>query len=309
MFDLKQYRTTDYGFFGPDSVSWKLWTHPTAVIGFQRAVVLEHFDPALTAAVADMGGIYEDPQQRLDLTLAYFITVATADSKTAIETSEHLMGIHSKATGIEPITGKRYSANNPASQLWIHLTGWHSVLKCYEMYGPGLSAEEERRYWAECRIAAELQTCDPADVPADRDGVRAYFESVRPSLCVSDRALRGMHYLLRTGGNANWRLRIASRLTAPAAIATLPKWMREMGEFDQPGIVDTGWKLPTRMAVRASSNATVGSLVIAPISPLTSKVLRAHRDAGEPAEPVVLTPSQGRERYGKLNRRTTSRPA
>jgi hypothetical protein len=42
------------------------------------------------------------------------------------------------------------------------VTGWHSVLKCYERYGPGpLSPSEEARYWAEWRIAAELQTCRP----------------------------------------------------------------------------------------------------------------------------------------------------
>ena len=50
-------RRDDYGFFGPDSPSWKVWASPTALIGFQRAVVLEHFDPYLAAAVADSAGI------------------------------------------------------------------------------------------------------------------------------------------------------------------------------------------------------------------------------------------------------------
>ena len=110
------------------------------------------------------------------------------------------MTVHAQATGIEPITGTRYSAtNNPASQLWIHVTGWHSVLKCYEMYGPGpLSAVEEQRYWEECVIAAELQTCKTSDVPRSRDEVREYFAEVRPRLCTSERANRAMHYLLRT---------------------------------------------------------------------------------------------------------------
>jgi uncharacterized protein (DUF2236 family) len=65
-------RQTDNGLFGPGSPSWKVWTHPTAVIGFQRAVVLEHFDPFLTAAVADQGGIYKDPHGRLDATSLTF---------------------------------------------------------------------------------------------------------------------------------------------------------------------------------------------------------------------------------------------
>ncbi|HEX4221331.1 MAG TPA: oxygenase MpaB family protein, partial [Pseudonocardiaceae bacterium] len=177
-------RPLDHGFFGPGSPTWKVWTAPTALLGFQRAVVLEHFDPFLTAAVADQRGIYTDPVGRLDRTLAYFLTIAVADGRTAIQASEFLLRVHAAATGIEPISGKRYSANNPASQLWIHVTGWHSVLKCYERYGPGpLSADEERRYWGESVLAAELQTCKPSDVPTSRDQVRAYFTEVRPTLC------------------------------------------------------------------------------------------------------------------------------
>ena len=42
----------DYGFFGPDSVTWKVWGYSTsATIGFQRAVVVEELDPALIASV------------------------------------------------------------------------------------------------------------------------------------------------------------------------------------------------------------------------------------------------------------------
>ena len=52
------------------------------------------------------------------------------------------------------------------------------------------------RYWAESRVAAELQTCKPADVPASRDEVRQYFADVRERLCTSEHADRAMHYLL-----------------------------------------------------------------------------------------------------------------
>ncbi|GAB2453226.1 hypothetical protein GCM10027262_77850 [Nocardia tengchongensis] len=73
-------RELDYGFFGPGSPTWKVWTAPTALIGFQRAVTLEHFDPDLTAAVADVGGIYSDPRGRLAHTFAYFLIAAVADA-------------------------------------------------------------------------------------------------------------------------------------------------------------------------------------------------------------------------------------
>ena len=110
MDDRPSIRREDYGFFGPHSPSWKVWAAPTALIGFQRAVVLEHFDPYLAAAVADSAGIYTDPSGRLDRTLAYFLTVAVADGRTAIGVSDALMRIHARAKGIEPITGARLAA-------------------------------------------------------------------------------------------------------------------------------------------------------------------------------------------------------
>lgn len=294
-------RRDDYGFFGPDSPTWKVWTAPTAVIGFQRAVVLEHFDPFLAAAVADMQGIYRDPHGRLDRTLAYFLTVAVADGRTAIGVAEHLMTVHAKATGIEPISGKRYSANNPDSQLWIHVTGWHSVLKCYEMYGPGLlSPAEESRFWAECVIAAELQTCNPADVPRSRAEVREYFSDMRPRLCTSERANEGMHYLLRTPrANGGAKLALASRIQAPATIATLPKWMRVTGGFDQPAAVDRAIVPLARAAVRAASTARGRLAVLNRLSPHTAAVLRQHLTAPPPQLAETITPAQARERYGR----------
>lgn len=290
----------DYGFFGPGSPTWKVWTAPTALIGFQRSVVLEHFDPFLTAAVADMRGIYTDPAGRLDRTLAYFLTVAVADSTTALALSEHLMKVHAEATGIEPITGKRYSANNPASQLWIHVTGWHSVLKCYEMYGPGpLSPAEEERYWADCVIAAELQTCKPADVPTSRAAVREYFAAVRPSLCLTERAREGMHYLLRTPrAQGKLRLWAMSRLTAPLTIASLPKWMRELGGFDQLGLVDVAVRPAARVAMLAARSPKARLAVISGTLPMTHRALRDHLHGKPPVRPEVVTPAQARELRG-----------
>jgi uncharacterized protein (DUF2236 family) len=304
-------RSLDNGFFGPDSVSWKVWTSPTSLIGFQRAVVLEHFDPPLAAAVADSGGIYDDPHGRLDQTLAYFLTVAVGDGRTAIQASEFLMRVHAQATGIEPITGKRYSANNPESQLWIHLTGWHSVLKCYELYGPGrLSKADEDRYWAECAIAAELQTCDPADVPRSREGVQAYFEAVRPRLCSSEAAHRGMHYLLRPPlKKVGFKLWAASRFTAVLSIHSLPRWMRETGGFHQWRLVDLGIKLARpfiRIGTRIAKKPWVGIGVIAPVAPVTGKVLRQHYRSGAPTSAETLTPAQARELYGQMGARRAS---
>ncbi|WP_137875384.1 oxygenase MpaB family protein [Rhodococcus sp. Q] len=288
----------DNGFFGPDSPTWKVWTHPTALIGFQRAVTLEHFDPMLAAAVADADGIYTDPRGRLDGTLSYFLVVAVGDSRTAVETSELLMRVHARVTGIEPVSGKRYAANNPDSQLWIHVTGWHSVLKAYDMFGPGpLTPEDEDRYWADCVVAAELQTCAKSDVPASRAAVREYFAEVRPRLCTSERAQRGMHYLLRTeGGAGRWPLWASSRLIAPAAIATLPKWMRVLGDFDQPAALDRAVVPAARAAVRATRSPAAMQAVLRGTLPVTRSVLKWHFANPVAESPETVTPAEARDR-------------
>lgn len=308
-FDPTTIRRDDYGFFGPGSPSWKIWTAPTAVIGFQRAVVLEHFDPFLTASVADSQGIYNDPRKRLDHTFAYFLLVAVADGRTAIQASEHLMQIHAPMTGIEPITGQRYAANSPETQLWIHLTGWHSVLKAYEVYGPGkLSESEELRFWEECAIAAELQTCKPSDVPRTRDGVREYFEKVKPRLCSSVAAETGMHHLLRTSprNGAGISYALGSRILSLATAPLTPMWMRKLGRYNIPRIVDPLVKIPAKLIVWASTwFNSLGLILAAPfIAPMAGQILKQHVSKDLPTKLETITPARARELYSLRGSRT-----
>jgi uncharacterized protein (DUF2236 family) len=221
----------DYGFFGPDSVTWKVWSYPTSLtIGFQRSVVVEELDPALIAAVDETRAIRDRPRTRYDRTLRYFAMVAFGDTRSTSKAADVLVKIHSKAIGIEPGSGAPYDANDPHSQLWIHLTAWHSILYAYEKYGPGkLSAADEARYWTECAIGAELQTCDPADVPRSREGIQAYFAEMRPKLVGSAAAQSAMDHLLHAEimlpplplvlRPAGW---IIARFLRVATIATMP---------------------------------------------------------------------------------------
>jgi uncharacterized protein (DUF2236 family) len=180
----------------------------------------------------------------------------------------------------------------------IHVTGWHSVLKCYERYRPGpLSSAEEARFWAESQIAAELRTCKSTDVPGSRDEVRQYFADVRDRLCTSEHADRAMRYLLWTPRSKGLRLWGGSRLMAPAAIATLPMWMRHLGGFDQPAAVDAAIVPPARMAVRTISlgNSRPMLAVARWLIPHTAEVYAQHLAAGTPAAPRNVTPAEARE--------------
>jgi uncharacterized protein (DUF2236 family) len=298
----------DYGFFGPDSVTWRVWSYPTSLtVGFQRAVVVEELDPALVASVDETHAIFDRPRTRYDRTLRYFALVAFGDSRSTSRAADVLVKVHSKGIGTDPVTGIRYDANDPHSQLWIHLTAWHSILYAYERYGPGrLSTEDEERYWAECALAAELQTCSPDDVPRTRAGIRAYFERMRPQLLGSDLARNAMDHLL----NAQVMLPPMPRALAPArwlanaalragTIATMPHWMRELAGLHQSRVVDVAIVPVLRAAFWAANlNRRAKLEAVTFLSPMTRDVVAPVIHGVPPQRPEVLTPAQARERYG-----------
>ncbi|WP_405497189.1 oxygenase MpaB family protein [Nocardia sp. NBC_00511] len=311
-FALPRKKTTqpheDYGFFGPGSVTWKVWSYPTSLsIGFQRAVVIEELDPALVAAVDQTHDIYKRPRTRYDRTLKYFALVAFGGSRETSQAADVLVKIHSKAIGTDPYSGAPYDANDPASQLWIHLTAWHSILYAYEKYGPGrLSAEDEAQYWQECAVAAELQTCSPADVPRTREGVQAYFDAMRPQLSGSEIARRAMNHLLRAEvmlpklpfflRPVTW---IADRSLRAGTIATMPLWMREMSGLRQSRIVDALIPLWLKLAFRVVHlNRRAELLVVQLLSPMTFPVLRPIFLGVPPLRREVVSPEEARTRYG-----------
>jgi uncharacterized protein (DUF2236 family) len=298
----------DYGFFGPDSVTWKVWSYPTSLtVGFQRAVVVEELDPALVASVDETHAIFDRPRTRYDRTLRYFAMVAFADSRSTSKAADVLVKVHSKGIGTDPVTGNRYDANDPDSQLWIQLTAWHSILKAYEMYGPGkLSPEEEAQYWAECRIAAELQTCSPDDIPRTRDGLHVYYERMRPQLLGSELARNAMNHLLRadvmlptlpgTFAPVTW---LTTRALRAATIATMPRWMRELAGLKQSRAVDLAIRPVMRVAFAlANLNKRAKLELLTFLSPMTRDVVAPVLYGVPPTHPVVRTPTQARELYG-----------
>lgn len=293
----------DYGFFGPDSVTWRIWTSPSTIIGFQRAITIETFDPFLSAAVDEQNGVRADIRHRMDRTGEYFEIVAVGDSKAAIEASELLLKVHSRAVGIEPVTGRRYNANNPDSQLWIHVTAWHSVLYCYEKYGPGrLSERDENQYWAECAIAAELQTCDPEKVPRSREAVREYFESMRKQLCMTEHSTEIAKLFLWPPLQRDTALIFPfTRLLSLATIASMPKWMRELGGFDQPNFFNLLIVPITRIVMWVTKPVALKMLLLKAFMPSIRPVWAKSLQGPPPLAPDIVTPAAARKRYGTSN--------
>jgi len=298
----------DYGWFGPESVTWRVWSYPTApTVGFSRSVVVEELDPFLVAPVTVSSKIYSQPRIRYDRTLRYFATVLFADSRKVVKASEMLMKVHARAGSVEPVSGLWSDPNNPDEQLWIHLTAWHSILYAYETYGPGkLSEADERRYWAECAIAAQAQTIDPHRVPTSREEVRDYFEGMRPRLAASDATQAAMDHLMnadvifpqlplmmKPGG---WLL---ARLLRTAVVATLPRWQRELGNVRQPRVLDALIRPVMRVGFAiADRSPAMKVLTIGLLSPATVPIAGPMILGIRPLSEETLSPGDSFARHG-----------
>jgi uncharacterized protein (DUF2236 family) len=293
-------RREDHGLFGPGSPTWAVWSHPSLVIAGGRAAIVQMFHPPTAAGVAQHGVYAGDFHGRLRRTALYFATVALGDARSAIEASDGLRRVHERVTGIEPLTGQPYRAGDPANQLWVHVTGWHSALYAYERYGPGrLSPKNEARYWRECGIASELQDLAPADVPSSRAAVREYFASMRPCLCVSEPARAIMHSLLPPP--LSWELAPFAPLLplmAAATVATIPRHLRRLGGLDQPAVVEAGVRPLTRVTTAALTLPVLERLLAA-LAPEAYAVAHDALAGRPPLRDEVVSPAEARRRLGQ----------
>jgi uncharacterized protein (DUF2236 family) len=299
----------DYGFFGPGSMTWKVWSYPTSfILGFARSVTIEHLDPNLAAAVIQSGGVKYRPNTRYARTLRYFGLVAFGATEPTARAADVLVKIHSKAIGTDPVTHGTYDANKPSSQLWIHVTAWHSILLCYELFGPGrLSAAEEEQYWAECARAAELQTIDPATVPRSRDEVRQYFADWRPHLAASEGAQDMVRFILGLSvalpPNASWLTRAVLAPALPVlrrgVIATYPTYMRDLFGIRQGRLVDALVRWPLKVGHAVVARSVLATYALGRLlAPAAFETLAPVILDVKPLSEITMTPREAQAAYG-----------
>ncbi|WP_051472187.1 oxygenase MpaB family protein [Patulibacter minatonensis] len=297
----------DYGWFGPDSVAWRVWVYPTGMtVGFSRAVVVEELDPFLIAPVKVSSKIYQQPKVRYDRTLRYFATCLFGDSASIAKASGILTRVHARVAAPDPVSGLLSDPNNPEQQLYIHMTAWHSILYTYEVFGPGrLSAADEAQYWAECRVAAHAQTIDPETVPITRAGVREYFDRMRPRLAASEATQEAMAHLMDLGPFAPDVPRVfqpvftvAGWMFRAAVLSTMPRYQRRLANLSQPRWVDVAIR-PIMKATFALVDKSVRAklILLSALSPNTVPVA-GQVLAGIPARSSeVLSPEETYRRH------------
>ncbi|MGH2806570.1 MAG: oxygenase MpaB family protein, partial [Actinomycetota bacterium] len=158
----------DEGYFGPGSVTWRIHSSPSLMVGGLRALLVQALNPLAMAAVAEHSNYKEDPWTRLIRTTEYLVATTFGDTTTADAAARRLREIHRHVRGVDPFTGLPYRADDPELLLWVHATEVHSFMSGYRVFGGGLSDEDADRYVNEMVRAAELVGLAADEVPASK---------------------------------------------------------------------------------------------------------------------------------------------
>ena len=230
----------DQGLLGPESVAWKVVGHQVSLVGGLRSLIVQSVHPLAMAGVAQHSDYRNRSLDRLRRTAHYVAATTFGDTETAHAAARRVKSIHRKVRGTDPVTGLSYSADDPETQLWVHCVEWHSFLASYRAYGGRLTPAEQDQYLFEgVRIAALLDVPEDS-VPASVAEYRDYFEGVRPRLCVSEAARAAIDFVLHPPLTRELLpLQVPLRITAAAAVAITPRYLRAMAGIDQSRSRDT----------------------------------------------------------------------
>jgi uncharacterized protein (DUF2236 family) len=266
------------GFFGPDSVTWRVHADPVYSVGGLRALLLQALHPVAMDGVARNSVFRESPWQRLTRTAEYVDTLTFGTRREAIRAVRRVRGLHRQLGGTEETTGRTYRVDDPDLLLWVHACEVDSLLDVARRAGV-VTPEEADRYVAEQVTAAELIGLDPEGVPASVAELADYFASVRPELALTPAARDAWRFVV-VPPMPRWvqlltPARPAWGSLASLAVATLPPWARRMASL--PGLALTD------AAATAALRAFRTGLLAVPERARRSPIVRAGFDRTAPA--------------------------
>ncbi|HEY8215841.1 MAG TPA: oxygenase MpaB family protein [Acidimicrobiia bacterium] len=164
----------DPGWFGPDSVAWRVHADLATVVGGLRALLYQTLHPLAMAGVAQHSDYRHDPWGRLHRTAEFVAATTFGTSEEAMRAVERVRRVHEKVRGVAS-DGRPYSADDPALLAFVHATEVDSFLVAYERYAGSLSRGDADRYVDEMSVVALALGADP--VPEDVAGLRELLAS------------------------------------------------------------------------------------------------------------------------------------
>jgi uncharacterized protein (DUF2236 family) len=245
----------DWGLFGPESVTWKIHSHPITIVGGFRALMIQALHPLAMAGVTLYSDYKTDPLGRFRRTAQYVHHLVFSDTDSAHEAAARVRRVHERINGVDPVTGRKFSAQDPETLLWVHCAQAYSFLVARREFVGDLSEDDQERYLKEYVVAGELMGIPTSMIPASKQEYREYFESMLPQLCASKEAVETIAFVakpdLRLVSVKDWPFAVNLKWAGHAAATLMPRSLRQMSGLQKPGRSD--WAIRRLTAVNAKA--------------------------------------------------------
>jgi uncharacterized protein (DUF2236 family) len=174
----------DDGYFGPDSISWKVYENVlVAGMGAMSGLVIAMLDPVGAYGVGQHTVYYYDTLGRARRSLLFFAGAVFGDSATADKVGRDLFRKHSHVNGEIPATGEEFRANHVEALKFTYVAGWQLLWRAYKAYGdPNATAEDERQFYAEQHMVAELLGIPAGELPLTPEAVDAWVRNAEQNI-------------------------------------------------------------------------------------------------------------------------------
>ena len=165
---------SDPGYFGPNSMMWRVNKEITVLFGGARALLMHAAHPLIAAGARQTSFYQRDPWKRLIRTLSLQNSLTFGTKQEADESANRINKLHEVIKGKDEVSGGIYDALDHEQLLWVHACLQISSIYFYELTVKKLTDEEKNQYHIENIKAAEMCLVDRSIIPETHDGLKEW---------------------------------------------------------------------------------------------------------------------------------------
>ncbi|HWJ63330.1 MAG TPA: oxygenase MpaB family protein [Acidimicrobiales bacterium] len=183
----------DPGWFGPDSVAWRVHSDPSLLVAGVAAFTLQALHPLAMAGVAEHSAFSDDFMGRTRRTGEFVQGVVYGSTARAERLCRMVRKVHEPVVGTAP-DGRPYAANDPELLDWVHIAEYLAIAAANRRFAlHPMSRDELDQYIAEVAIVGEHTGVEAP--PRSWAELLASLERHRPNLAVAEYAAAGLAFL------------------------------------------------------------------------------------------------------------------
>jgi uncharacterized protein (DUF2236 family) len=219
----------DPGYFGPESMMWKVNKEITVLFGGARALLMHSAHPLIAAGARQTSFYQRDPWKRLIRTLSLQNSVTFGTKAEADESAHRINKLHEVIKGEDEITGGYYDALDHEQLLWVHACLQISSIYFYEKTVGKLTETQKDQYHLENSFAAELVLVDRDLIPKSHNDLKDWvIEKSREKNYLLKTDVAMDVYDIIAGGPVPKHIKPIWPFIAFTAFNTLPKEFKEI---------------------------------------------------------------------------------